>query len=207
MCTRSRTRWGTRCTPGIRSARRLTRITITRSSWRRSPPLSTRNYSRTICSRRRTDDRRHARVSHQPPDRRPARHALSADHVCRVRKGRARARGSGRGTHARFAFARCTTNCSSPTSGRTSRSIPELDHGMPAHSTFLQRVLRVQVRDRHFGGGHARRKKFCGGGAADLQAYLGFLQSGGSEYPLETLQRAGVDLSTPAPVDAALDRV
>ncbi len=39
-------------------------------------------------------------------------------------------------------------------------------------------------------------------GAVD--AYLGFLKSGGREYPLETLQAAGVDLSTPAPVDAAL---
>ena len=43
------------------------------------------------------------------------------------------------------------------------------------------------------------------GGATELDAYLGFLKSGGSEYPLETLQKAGVDLSTPAPVDAALD--
>ena len=51
----------------------------------------------------------------------------------------------------------------------------------------------------------ALSQKVLHGGAADLDAYLGFLQSGGSEYPLETLQRAGVDLSTPAPVDAALD--
>lgn len=33
--------------------------------------------------------------------------------------------------------------------------------------------------------------------------YLGFLQAGGSLYPLEALQRAGVDLRTPAPVEAA----
>ena len=51
----------------------------------------------------------------------------------------------------------------------------------------------------------ALSQKVLHGGPADLEAYLGFLQSGGSEYPLETLQRAGVDLSTPAPVDAALD--
>ncbi len=51
----------------------------------------------------------------------------------------------------------------------------------------------------------ALSQKVLHGGPADLEAYLGFLASGGSEYPLETLQRAGVDLSTPAPVDAALD--
>lgn len=50
----------------------------------------------------------------------------------------------------------------------------------------------------------ALAQKVLHGGPADLDAYLGFLKSGGSEYPLETLQRAGVDLSTPAPVDAAL---
>ena len=51
----------------------------------------------------------------------------------------------------------------------------------------------------------ALSQKVLNGGAADVEAYLGFLKSGGKEYPLETLQRAGVDLSTPAPVDAALD--
>ena len=50
----------------------------------------------------------------------------------------------------------------------------------------------------------ALSQKVLGGGPADLEAYLRFLKSGGSEYPLETLQKAGVDLSTPAPVDAAL---
>ncbi len=34
--------------------------------------------------------------------------------------------------------------------------------------------------------------------------YLAFLHAGGSDYPLETLKKAGVDLSTPAPVSAAL---
>ena len=50
----------------------------------------------------------------------------------------------------------------------------------------------------------ALAQKVLGGGAADVEAYLGFLKSGGVEYPLETLQRAGVDLSTPEPVNAAL---
>ena len=33
-----------------------------------------------------------------------------------------------------------------------------------------------------------------------------FLHMGGSAYPLDELRHAGVDLTTPAPVDAALDK-
>jgi oligoendopeptidase F len=50
----------------------------------------------------------------------------------------------------------------------------------------------------------ALAQKVLNGGAADLAAYLGFLRSGGVQYPLETLATAGVDLSSPAPVNAAL---
>jgi oligoendopeptidase F len=32
------------------------------------------------------------------------------------------------------------------------------------------------------------------------EAYLNFLKSGSSEYPIETLKKAGVDMSSPAPV-------
>jgi oligoendopeptidase F len=38
-------------------------------------------------------------------------------------------------------------------------------------------------------------------GAADQ--YLAFLSAGGSRYPLDALQRAGVDLSSPEPVETA----
>ncbi|MDQ3415443.1 MAG: M3 family metallopeptidase, partial [Verrucomicrobiota bacterium] len=37
-----------------------------------------------------------------------------------------------------------------------------------------------------------------------VEAYLGFLKSGGSKFPLETLQVAGVDMRTPAPVESTL---
>ena len=40
------------------------------------------------------------------------------------------------------------------------------------------------------------------GGGVDK--YLGFLRSGGSQFPIPTLQAAGVDMSTPAPVEATL---
>ena len=37
-----------------------------------------------------------------------------------------------------------------------------------------------------------------------VEAYLGFLKSGGSKFPLETLQMAGVDMTTSAPVESTL---
>ncbi len=38
----------------------------------------------------------------------------------------------------------------------------------------------------------------------DVEKYLGFLRSGGSEYPIPTLQKAGVDMSTPEPIERTL---
>jgi oligoendopeptidase F len=50
----------------------------------------------------------------------------------------------------------------------------------------------------------ALSEKVLTGGASDVEAYLGFLRSGGSQFPLPTLAAAGVDMSTPAPVEATL---
>jgi oligoendopeptidase F len=44
------------------------------------------------------------------------------------------------------------------------------------------------------------------GGKAELNAYLGFLKGGCSEYPLDLLRGAGVDMETPGPVNAAMTR-
>ncbi len=44
------------------------------------------------------------------------------------------------------------------------------------------------------------------GGPAALDDYLGFLRSGCSKFPLDLLRDAGVDLETPAPVEAAMAR-
>jgi oligoendopeptidase F len=41
------------------------------------------------------------------------------------------------------------------------------------------------------------------GGQKELDDYLGFLKSGGSKFPIQTLKGAGVDMSTQEPVDAA----
>ena len=42
------------------------------------------------------------------------------------------------------------------------------------------------------------------GGGAEREQYLAFLRSGGSRFPLESLQLAGVDMSSPQPVQQAL---
>ena len=40
--------------------------------------------------------------------------------------------------------------------------------------------------------------------SGDATRYLGFLRSGGSKFPIPTLREAGVDMSSPAPVEATL---
>lgn len=39
-----------------------------------------------------------------------------------------------------------------------------------------------------------------------MKAYLGFLSSGGSKFPLELLKKAGVDMESPEPVDSAMKK-
>jgi oligoendopeptidase F len=41
--------------------------------------------------------------------------------------------------------------------------------------------------------------------AANREPYLNFLKSGGSKFPLDTLRLAGVNMSSPAPIQSALD--
>lgn len=41
------------------------------------------------------------------------------------------------------------------------------------------------------------------GAASAAQDYLGFLSAGSSDYPVEVLKKAGVDLTTPEPVEQA----
>ncbi len=49
-------------------------------------------------------------------------------------------------------------------------------------------------------GAHALANRVLGNEPGAVADYLGFLKAGGSGYPLDVLQRAGVDLTTPAPV-------
>lgn len=52
----------------------------------------------------------------------------------------------------------------------------------------------------------ALAERVCGGGKSELDAYLNFLRSGSSHDPLDLLRAAGVDMATPAPVAATLER-
>src|SRR2546430_3542788 len=40
--------------------------------------------------------------------------------------------------------------------------------------------------------------------SGSVEAYLNFLRSGGSKFPLETLKAAGVDMTTSAPIESTL---
>jgi len=53
--------------------------------------------------------------------------------------------------------------------------------GIAAAVTLAQRVLQ--------------------GGTAEVAAYLGFLKSGGSKFPLETLEAGGIDMRAPEPME------
>ena len=50
----------------------------------------------------------------------------------------------------------------------------------------------------------ALSQRVLSGQSGAVDAYLNFLRSGGSKFPLETLATAGVDMSTPAPVQSTL---
>jgi oligoendopeptidase F len=49
----------------------------------------------------------------------------------------------------------------------------------------------------------ALAERVLSGGAQEREDYFGFLKSGGSRFPMESLKAAGVDMSTPAPVEDA----
>jgi oligoendopeptidase F len=50
-------------------------------------------------------------------------------------------------------------------------------------------------------GAHALASKILRGEPNAAENYLGFLKSGSSDYPLNVLKKAGVDLSTPKAVE------
>ena len=51
----------------------------------------------------------------------------------------------------------------------------------------------------------ALARKITSEGAPAVERYIEFLSSGGSDYPIELLKRAGVDMSGPKPVQDVLD--
>ncbi|MDR1317123.1 MAG: M3 family metallopeptidase, partial [Spirochaetales bacterium] len=46
-------------------------------------------------------------------------------------------------------------------------------------------------------------RKVLGGAEAERSDYFGFLKSGGSRFPLESLRRAGVDMARPEALEDA----
>ena len=50
----------------------------------------------------------------------------------------------------------------------------------------------------------ALSERVLSGEPGSVDAYLNFLRSGGSKFPLETLKAAGVDMTTPAPIESTL---
>jgi len=50
-------------------------------------------------------------------------------------------------------------------------------------------------------GAHALSHRVLRGEPHAVEDYLGFLKSGSSIYPLDVLKKAGVDLTTPQPVE------
>jgi oligoendopeptidase F len=51
----------------------------------------------------------------------------------------------------------------------------------------------------------ALSRRILSGGERERDDYLGFLKAGDSDYPIEILKRAGVDLMTSGPIDDTLD--
>ena len=53
---------------------------------------------------------------------------------------------------------------------------------------------------------YALANKVLSGGEKELSAYLNFLKSGGSQFPIDLLKDAGVDMSSPEPIETALGK-
>jgi oligoendopeptidase F len=97
----------------------------------------------------------------------------------------------------------------------TYRSLLETYHGPPV---TLDPELELEcLRIPHFYGAFyvykyatglaaavALSERVLGGGQEAVEDYLGFMKSGGSEFPIPTLARAGVDMASPGPVERAL---
>jgi len=68
-------------------------------------------------------------------------------------------------------------------------------------STHLYMNFYVYQYATGISGAHALAKRVLDGVPGAAEAYLEFLKAGGSDYPLNILKKAGVDLSTPEPVE------
>jgi oligoendopeptidase F len=72
-------------------------------------------------------------------------------------------------------------------------------------STHLYSNFYVYQYATGIAGAHALSKRILDGEPGAVEQYLAFLKAGGRYYPLDALRAAGVDLSSPEPVQAAFD--
>jgi len=73
-----------------------------------------------------------------------------------------------------------------------------------ARISHFYRAFYVYQYATGYSAALAFAKRLQTGDAQKLEDYLGFLKAGGSDYAIEILKKAGVDMSTPEPVRAAL---
>jgi oligoendopeptidase F len=67
--------------------------------------------------------------------------------------------------------------------------------------THLYSNFYVYMYATGISGAHALSENILSGKDGAVDKYLGFLKAGGSDIPLNILKNAGVDLTTPAPVE------
>ena len=84
--------------------------------------------------------------------------------------------------------------------GRRARS--RLASGSPGRSSpHLYEPFYVYQYATGISGAHALARGVLDGDAGAAERYLEFLRAGGSRYPLDVLRDAGVDLTSPEPVE------
>jgi oligoendopeptidase F len=85
--------------------------------------------------------------------------------------------------------------------------VPEtygIEWAMPQH--FFNYTYYVYQYATSVTAASAFAERILGGGARERDLYLGALKAGGSDYPVDVLKRAGVDMTTPAPYRAMLTK-
>jgi oligoendopeptidase F len=83
-------------------------------------------------------------------------------------------------------------------------TISELDRLRWARVPHFYRAFYVFKYATGMAAAYAIARAIRDEGAPAVERYLAFLAAGGSDFPLDLLRRAGVDLVTPEPVEAAL---
>ncbi|WP_430421827.1 M3 family oligoendopeptidase [Phenylobacterium sp.] len=79
-----------------------------------------------------------------------------------------------------------------------------LEWALPGH--FFDYNFYVYQYATSVTAASAFAERILGGGVKEREAYLGALKAGGSDYPVDVLKRAGVDMTTPEPFRAMLGK-